>query len=134
MASSATSGELSITKARSWKPWSPRGQDCGAEVSETHHEEIWPPQDHRDRWALLLSRGNERGRHQRSTRGWSTAQQSGGEFSSAISTTRAGYAEVSQHEDPAKIQFDSRRGPQPFQSGASSRQARRLQTQTLSRA
>ena len=42
--------------------------------------------------------------------------------------------QLAQHEDPAKIQFDSRRGPQPFQSGASSRQARRLQTQTLSRA
>jgi hypothetical protein len=103
MASSAISGGLSITKARSWKPWSPRnGTSCSA---------------------------------QRSTRGWPTAQQSGGEFPLApISTARAGHAAVSKDEDPAKIQFNSRRRPQPFQSGASSRQPRRLQPQTLSRA
>src|SRR5471032_2910755 len=46
----------------------------------------------------------------------------------------AGHAAVSQHEGPAKIQFNSRPSPQPFQSGASSRQPRRLQTQTLGRA
>lgn len=87
---------------------------CSAEVSEAHHKEIWPPQDHRGRWALLLSRGNERGRHQRSTRGWPTAQQSGRELPSAISTARAGRAAVSRHEDPAKIQFNSRAGPRRF--------------------
>src|SRR5208337_1842181 len=36
------------------------GQGRGAEVSQAHHEEIWPTAERRHRRALLLSRGDER--------------------------------------------------------------------------
>src|SRR5438270_1608784 len=96
------------------------GQGGGADVSEAHHEEIWPPDERRHRRALLLSSGDERDRQRRSPRGWSSPQQSGGKLASAFSTTRASHASVSKREDVAKIQLSSRAGPQPFQPRASS--------------
>ena len=83
---------------------------------------------------LLLPRGHEGDRQRRSPGDRSPAQQSGGELASAVSTTRAGDAAVSKDEDPAEIQLSSRPGPQPFQSGTSSRHPRSLQTETLGRA
>src|SRR5208337_68694 len=80
------------------------GQGRGAEVSQAHHEEIWPTAERRHRRALLLSRGDDRGRQRRSPGGRASAQQSRREFASAVSTTRTGHAEVSKHEDVAKIQ------------------------------
>jgi hypothetical protein len=47
---------------------------------------------------LLLLRGDERDRQCRSPGGRSSAQQSRGEFESAVSTTRMGHAAVSKHE------------------------------------
>ena len=64
---------------------------------------------------------NERDWRRRSARGRSPAQQSGGEFSSAVSATRAGDAAVSKSEDAAEVQLSSRPGAQPIQSGAASR-------------
>jgi hypothetical protein len=93
---------------------------------EANHEETWLPQEHRDRRALLFCRGIERGRHRRPARGWPSAQQSGGEFPSTLLMARAGHAAISKREDPSDIQFNSRPGPQPFQSGAPSRRSRRL--------
>ena len=58
-------------------------------------------------------------------------KQSGGEFSSALSPTRAGDAAVSKYEDAAEIQFSSRSGPESFQSGAASRHPAGLQAETL---
>ena len=92
-----------------------------------------PPQQHRHRRALLLFRGNERDWRRRSARGRWPPQQSGGEFASAVSTTRAGDAAVSKYEDAAEIQFSSRPGPQSFQSGAASRHPAGLQAETLDR-
>src|SRR5208337_4425946 len=109
------------------------GQGRGAEVSQAHHEEIWPTAERRHRRALLLSRGDERGRHRRSPGGRSSAQQSRREFASAVSTTRTGHAAVSKHEDAAKIQLSSCGGPQPFQSGAPSRHSPGFQTKTSRR-
>ena len=54
---------------------------------------------------LLLSRGYERDWQCRPPRGRSSAQQSRGEFASAVSTTRTGHAAVSKHEDAAKIRL-----------------------------
>src|SRR5258707_13002916 len=83
---------------------------------------------------LLLSRSGERDRQRRSSRGWPSAQQSRGEFAPAISTTRTSHAALSESEDTTKVQFNSRAGPQSFQPGASSRDPRGLQTETLGRA
>jgi hypothetical protein len=69
----------------------------------------------------------------RSPGGRSRAQQSRGEFASAVSTTRARHAALSKPEDVAKIQLSSRPGPQPFQSRTPSRHPARLQAQTLCR-
>src|SRR5277367_2737989 len=55
-------------------------------------------------------------------------------FASAVSTTRTGHATISKRDDTAKIQLSPRSGQQPFQSGASSRHPRSLQTETLGRA
>ena len=77
------------------------------------------PRKHRHRRALLLFRGDERDRQRRSPGGRSSAQQSRGEFASAVSTTRAGHAAVSKREDAAKIQLSSCSGPQPFTWGTS---------------
>jgi len=82
-------------------------QGRGAEASQAHHEEIWPTADRRHRRALLLSRGDERGRHRRSPGGRSSAQQSRREFTSAVSTTRTGHAAISKHEVAAKVQLSS---------------------------
>jgi hypothetical protein len=81
----------------------------------------------RSRAALALSRSSL------GPAGWSSAQQSRGEFASTISTTRRGRAAVSKREDTARIQLTPRSGLQPFQSGASSRHPRSLRTQTLGR-
>src|SRR5271166_1223058 len=69
----------------------------------------------------------------RSPGGRSSAQQSRGEFASAVSTARTGHAEVSTREDAAKIQLNSCRGPQPFQSGAPFRHSPGLQTKSSRR-
>ena len=55
--------------------------------------------------------GDERGRQRRSPGGRPRAQQSRGEFTSAVSTTRTGCAAVSKHEDAAEIQRSSCPGP-----------------------
>src|SRR6202030_757687 len=73
-------------------------------------------------------------RQRRPSRGWPSAQQSRGEFAPAISTTRTSHAALSECEDTTKVQFNSRAGPQSFQPGASSRDPRGLQTETLGRA
>ena len=62
-----------------------------------------------------------------------SAQQSRGEFTSAVSTTRESHAAVSKHEDVAEVQFSSRPGPQLFQSRAPSRHEASLQAKTLGR-
>src|SRR5450631_2627657 len=77
------------------------------------------------------TRSNQGDRHGRSRRGWPSAQQSSGEFASTVSTAREGDAAVSEHEDPAEIQFNSRAGPQSFQSGAPPRQQRNIQRKTV---
>ena len=89
------------------------------------------PRQRRHRRSLLLFRGDERGRQRRSPGGRSPAQQSGGEFAPAVSTTRAGHAALSKHEDVAEIQLSSRPGPQPFQSRAPSDHPPSLQAETL---
>jgi hypothetical protein len=77
---------------------------------------------------------DERDRQRRPSLGWPSAQQSRGEFAPAISTTRTSQAALSECEDTTKVQFNSRAGPQSFQPGASSRDPRGLQTETLGRA
>ena len=59
--------------------------------------------------------------------------QSGGELASAVSPTRAGDAAISKQEDAAEIQFSTRPGAQPFQSGTASRHPASPQAETLSR-
>jgi len=54
-------------------------------------------------------------------------------LASAISTTRTSHAALSECEDITKVQFNSGSGPQSFQPGASSRDPRGLQTETLGR-
>jgi len=80
---------------------------------------------------MLVSRGDEGDRQHRPSRGWPSAQQSRGEFAPAISTTRTSHAALSECEDTTKVQFNSRADPQSFQPGASSRDPRGLQTETL---
>jgi hypothetical protein len=86
---------------------------------------------HSLRRALLIPRSDERDRHCRSPRGWSSAQQSCREFASTVSTAREGHAAVSEHKNPTEIQLNSRPGPQSFQSGAPPRQPCNLQRKTL---
>ena len=69
----------------------------------------------------------------RSARGRWPPQQSGGEFSSTVSTTGAGDAAVSKYEDVAEIQLNSRPGPESFQSGAASHHMAGLQAETHGR-
>ena len=109
------------------------GQGRGAEVSEAHHEEIWPAAE-RVTDGLCSYPAAERDRQRRSPRGWSSPQQSGGEFASAFSTTRASHAAVPKRQDAPEIQLSSCSGPQPLQPGTSSRRPRNLQTETLGRA
>src|SRR5271168_2599743 len=97
----------------------------GAEAFKAHHEEVRPTAEHRHRPASCVFRGDERNWRRRSARGRWPPQQSGGEFSSAVSTTGAGDAAVSKYEDAAEIQFSSRPGPESFQSGAASYHQRR---------
>jgi hypothetical protein len=92
-------------------------------------EEIRRSSQHRHRCAARLFRGDERGRQRRSPSGRRSAQQSRGEFTSAVSTTRAGDAAVPKREDAAEALLS----PQSFQSGASSRHEASLQTGTLGR-
>ena len=91
------------------------------------------PREDRHRQASGLLRGNERNWRRGSPRGRWAPQQSRREFASAVSTTGAGDAAVSKYEDAAEIQFSSRPGPQPFQSGAASRHPAGLQAETLDR-
>jgi hypothetical protein len=93
----------------------------------------WPTAERRHRRTFRLFRGDERDRQRRSPQGWSSPQQSGGEFASAFSTTRACHARVPKRV-ATEIQLSSCSGPQPFQPGASSRRPRKLQTETLGRA
>jgi IS1 family transposase len=60
-----------------------------------------------------------------------SAQQSSGEFASALSAARTGDAALSKFEDAAEVQLSSRPGPQPLQSGAPSRHEASLQAETL---
>jgi len=109
-------------------------QGRGSEVFEAHHEEIWPTRERRHRRAQLLSRCDERDRQRKSPRSRSSAQQSRRKFASAVSTTGIPHAAVSKCEEASEIPLSSRPGPQPLQSGASSRHPRSLQTETLGRA
>src|SRR5208282_5218368 len=105
--------------------------ECSAETSQANHEEVRPAADDRHQRASGLFRGDERDRRRRSPGGWPSPQQSGGELSSTVSTTRAGYAAVSKYEDAAEVQLSPRPGPQPFQSGAPSDHPPSLQAETL---
>jgi len=96
-------------------------------------QEIRPTSERRHRRALLICRGDERDRQRRSPGGRSSAQQSGGEFASAVSPTRTRDAAVSKSEDAAEVQLSSRPGPQPFQSGAPSRHSPIVQTKASRR-
>jgi len=88
----------------------------------------------RHRRTLLLFRGDERDRQRRSPGSRSPAQQSRGEFASAVSATRARHAVLSKPEDVAEIQFSSRPGPQPISiKGAPSRHPPSVQAETLCR-
>jgi hypothetical protein len=78
-----------------------------------------------------VSRYAGRNRRYIDNAGRRSAQQSGGEFSSAVSTTRTGDAAVSKYEDAAEVQLGSCPGPQPIQSGAPSRHEASLQAKTL---
>ena len=80
---------------------------------------------------LRAYRGDERGRRRRSAGGRRSAQQSGGEFASAVSATRTGDAALSKSEDAAEVQLSSRPGPQPIQSAAPSRHEASLQAEAL---
>ena len=91
------------------------------------------PAEHRHRPASCIFRGDERDRRRRSARGRRSAQQSRGEFASAVSTTRTGDAALSKSEDAAEVQLSSCPGAQPFQSGAPSRHEASLQAETLGR-
>src|SRR5271157_718153 len=64
------------------------GQGCGAEASQADHEEIRAAAEDRHRRASGLLRGDERDRHRRSARGRWPPQQSGREFSSAVSIAK----------------------------------------------
>jgi DDE domain len=83
---------------------------------------------------LLLSRSDERDRQRPPSRSWPSAQQPRGKLASALSTTRTSHAALSECEDVTKVQFNSCSGSQSFQPGASSRDPRGLQTETLGRA
>jgi hypothetical protein len=79
------------------------GQGCGAEVSEAHHEEIWPAAERRHWRALLLFRGNER-EIGRSPQVWASTQQSRGK-------TR-----ISRFDERAMQRFRSPKTVQKFSS------------------
>ena len=79
-------------------------QSCGTETSQADHEEIRGSSQHRHRWASGISGGDERDRCCcRAARGRRSAQQSSGEFASAVSATRTGDAALSKSEDAAEI-------------------------------
>ena len=108
------------------------GQSRGAETSQADHEEIRGSSQHRHRWASGIFGGDERDRCCcRAARGRRSAQQSRGEFASAISATRTGDAALSKFEDAAEVQLSSCPGAQPIQSGAPSRHEANLQAETL---
>ena len=84
------------------------GQGCSAEASQANHEEVQPAAEDRHRRASGLFHSDERAGQRRSARGRWSPQQSGGELSSTVSTTRAGYAAVSKYEDAAEVQLSPR--------------------------
>src|SRR5271166_2228334 len=97
-----------------------------------YHEEIRGSSQHRHRWASGIFGGDERDRCcTRAAQGRRSAQQSQGEFASAVSATRTGDAALSKSEDAAEIQLSSCPGAQPIRSGAPSRHEASLQTETL---
>jgi DDE domain len=112
---------------------SKRNKAAALKPSQADYEEIRPTADDRHRRAARLFRGDERGRQRGSPGGRRSGQQSCGEFTSAVSTTRESHAAVSKHEVAAEVQLSSRPGPQLFQSGAPSRYEASLQTKTLGR-
>ena len=99
--------------------------------AQANHEEVRPTTEDRHRQPSCVFRGNERNWRRRSARGRWPPQQSGGEFASAVSATRARDAAVSKYEDAAEIQFSSRPGLESFQSGAASYHPAGLQAETL---
>jgi hypothetical protein len=106
------------------------GQSRGAEASQADHEEIWTSSQHH-RWTSGIFGGDERYRCcSQAAQGWWPPQQSRGEFASAVSPTRTGDAAVSESEDTAEVQLNSRPGPQSIQSGAPSRHEASLQAET----
>ena len=100
---------------------------------EAPHEKIRSTASRGDRPAFFVSCCDAGDRQRRPSADRASAQQSGREFASAVSTARTGDATLSKQEDLAKVQLNSWPGSQPFQSGASSRQPPRIQTEALGR-
>jgi len=107
-----------------------RGQGRDAEASRADHEEVRPTAGRRYRQASGYSGAMKE--IPIATSRWAP-QQSSREFASAVSTTGAGDAAVSKYEDVAQIQFSSRPGAQPIQSGAASHHPAGLRAETLDR-
>ena len=88
-----------------------------------------PPANLRDRQAAILWCGDEGHRQRRKTGNWPLAQQSGREFTSAISTKRTCNEQLQAHANLAEIRCCPRFHSQPFQSRPKPLPTRSLQGQ-----
>ena len=104
----------------------PRSQS-GIEIPPKTAETPWPIPCHHDRQAAVIRCGNENDWQSQPSGSWPPEKQSRREFTSTVSTTRAGNAAFPQLAEFAEIRLGSFFHPQPFQSPAPPRQQRRLQ-------
>src|ERR1019366_6776630 len=108
-------------------------QGRGAEIHQENNETPRPDGRHSHRRPALIRRRPEGDRRRRSPGNGTLVEQPRRGLKSTVSTTRASDEPFLEDENTPKIRLGSRIDPQPFQSGAPSRQPTNLPGETLRR-